>query len=368
MLVATITLLILSCVSLNNCLSTATTYTSLEESIAYCVLNIGNRFFRKDIAVTLQTGRLREFRTDGGETNHVNDDTLLRILTRAANFPLIILGHIDDLKSKNNILKPGSAILTIHKNNNDEQFREVRYHFTRFYIEAWNPACRLVIISESVPYDKFSREAWALKLLIIALDFLKISQAIVLIPKEESLEPDINVYTWLPDLQDDLCKGLPNHVTLLDRWVSANRSFLRNVDLFPSKQYKDMKGCTLNIGIRALKPYSMIYISNDYNYFYDGPAANIIMSLATDLNFTLSYEMTKGHFDMNDSPRSGRPSDFDVDQWSSAPAEMGKGIGFSATWGSTPLLWSSAWLLNANFPNRLIGGGEPLPGYLGQPT
>jgi len=113
----------------------------------------------------------------------------------------------------------------------------------------------------------------------------------------------LGVYTWFPYLSSDRCTEVKD-IILQDSWViSAQGHFTKNIDLFPRKINKSLKGCPLKAVIRhgnnyvTTKYFYHTYANGSVKRDIGGLEIELLLIILQQMNMTYVYVPTPEGFE-----------------------------------------------------------------------
>ncbi|PSN36288.1 Ionotropic receptor 552 [Blattella germanica] len=274
---------------------------SLEIILADCLLNIAETYFNPDMPVLIQLATDRSlasvnmfFRTTGELT--------LKLLVQTFKYTIINFGIIyTDIVKLYYRLKPGSVLLILpNLRILIKIILTIRELLERMRQIFGDSALRFVIVITNVIKSKEIKKQTVFSVLQAVWFYQKVSSVIVLMPViVKSSENEkifvIDVYSWLPERQfnEESAECLTNLTVVehFDRWISNEKKFLKNTNLFPKKQLKSMNNCTLNVGSTIFPPFGgfpILVMKHPNPELVNGLYTGIIKVLGqlTKVNFT----------------------------------------------------------------------------------
>ncbi|PSN42451.1 Ionotropic receptor 559 [Blattella germanica] len=243
-------------VSMTMCFLVQNDVQILESQLAECMASLAERHFAQEKLVFLQFPELWVCRHY--DLNYV--DSLLQVLVNKMSREMMILGCVEDEQEVENF-KSGVLIIVVKEFNQMEIYRQFAkvsvQHAVNTYILY---ELRIVIISTLVPETLEQQQEISLSLISGAWVYWIKTEIIVLTPEvgwssSKNKTPAIDIYGWNPTEQEDPCFREINQASFLDRWISAEKGFLRNEGLFTYKGFEYDRTCTIDIKLYRLYPY-----------------------------------------------------------------------------------------------------------------
>ncbi|PSN43088.1 Ionotropic receptor 561 [Blattella germanica] len=247
-------------VSTTICFSLENDVQILESQVADCLASIARRYFPQEALILVQTP---ENECEYTDVNYV--DSFLQVLVKEMNYQMMILGCA---QYKLNTTKLKSAVLVLVMEERDDVETYLRdcfvsYAMVRIFTRYELYVLRVVIVSTIVPNSIQQQEEIALTLLKEAWFFLANLEIILLMPEvgwstSTNKTPDVDIYSWNPVEQSEPCFRELDRVSCIDRWISVDKEFERNEDLYPYKGFVNDLTCTLHVQPKIIPPYFII--------------------------------------------------------------------------------------------------------------
>ncbi|PSN56488.1 Ionotropic receptor 480 [Blattella germanica] len=267
----------------------------VEESLSKCVAEIANEYFNKDLATALFIP-YREYESRSYiSTNDSHVDFLVQSLHQRIDHPLVMLDYHNSPQSLHQKVKLGSYIIIL--SGEVSWYLHIAYEVF-FKIDKvagqMSHSGRLLIATTSYPkgeknyiISSLLRQTWLV---------LQISEAIVLIPKIGSTNPDvIEVYKWFPEKQYDPCLLFLNRFVLFYIWIMKRDEFFKGKKLYQNDLITDMRGCILNISFNELVP--LVILVDDM--YVAGPVIDQIRIIGHFLNLRFNFYKADRSSDRN---------------------------------------------------------------------
>jgi len=232
----------------------------ISTSIGQCLIDICNRYFTENLPVAIQLPIIKFCGEPETYYSH-NDDTLFIVFNEESNYQQVILNcYVPQDLTPNFFNKPKLAFVILP----DLKLKYMKIHIHLSLIEIKNSLGNLgvpaVIISSHVFTSKKEQIHTVLGLLNKAWRNASTEDIIILVPevrkspRTSNKNFSIEIYSWLPERQRDTCLTDLNEVTLLDTWISSERRFRKNSDLFPKKNMI-RRNCNITVGLYQAPPH-----------------------------------------------------------------------------------------------------------------
>ncbi|PSN44925.1 Ionotropic receptor 554, partial [Blattella germanica] len=292
--------IIMTIFSSNHCSIIIDNINPLDMQLAYCVLNISRTYFPKDkpVIIQLPTGTF----SASGRYAPEPSEVLMKLFVSSFKLQVINCGVLDDEMLPNKYtLKPPSAVLILTDKSLENMFALLGTFFFRISLHFGLYPIRVVIITTFEVASKWEQFDIAHALVNEAWVRFKIYNVVVLVQEprkyfdEENL-PAVDIFTWFPKLQNNnkfgMCLNHLSVVTHLDIWVSKDKGFLLNENLFPLKQLKDMNQCPTAVEMNFLPPLGIFLnkiMKTENSKVMNGVYVGIltVLSELTQVNFAL---------------------------------------------------------------------------------
>lgn len=237
----------------------------MEELVSNVILDISQRFLKKDLPVAVLTPNMWA-KYQKNLYNHdvmlnMFGDVLLERIHNSHHRSVLTYGVIPNL---GNVLefnddyisppdKQGSVVLLLNNGALDTQVKLLYSMLYRLQTDSWNPRARYIIVSltRSSPDEQENAVYYVAKMMKRYL----ISDFVFLVPEylEDVAMPYFHAFTWLPS-DERICVDI-GIVRQLDVWVPSENTFHFNNDLFPSKDIKNFKKCPMKYCVEIRPPY-----------------------------------------------------------------------------------------------------------------
>ncbi|PSN36289.1 Ionotropic receptor 553 [Blattella germanica] len=237
----------------------------LDKQVADCLLQIAESHFHPDMPVFIQLATDKTLASKNYFFN-TSGENALKSFVQSFKYTIINFGIIySDMAKEYVNLKPGSVLLILpNLRLLDQILFTVKQYLTRIRQTFGNRNIRIAVVITNVITSKENKERLALSVLNTVWFYQKMSDVIVLIPAavkspENEKMSVIDIYSWLPETQFNekgtVCLIEITDVQQFDRWISNEKRFLKNTNLFPKKQPRKMNNCYLDVETTIYPPF-----------------------------------------------------------------------------------------------------------------
>ncbi|PSN57160.1 Ionotropic receptor 566 [Blattella germanica] len=251
----------------------------LESHVDTAILNIANRFFHEDKVTVVQLLSPQDCFINPKLDSRVGTTMLQKLSSE-----IIIFGCFIGARNVNYIVKGSSLVLIMPFDRSDSVINAL---LARIRILVGIVDIRLLIVLEKSPVSM--KEKVVLELLNDSW-MNKIVNAIVMLPGEDNFE----LYGWHFEKQQDPCRRMLTDVELFDVWITADKIFRNNTNLFGKKVVSTLEGCSLRFSLYNYPPFLYFY-HEDNNSQPIATGLSIYVLFVLKKILKLDFELSEDH-------------------------------------------------------------------------
>ncbi|PSN35214.1 Ionotropic receptor 399 [Blattella germanica] len=256
------------------------TDSSLQQTLAGCILNISKTYFDTDLPIAVQTPEMwyprhRFANTDG--------ERPLQLLSSQSHIPQLTLGDVgEESYTWRNAMKPGSHIFIIPHVSPREMNEVASSMIRRTLRDSRNPNARVAFLFMR-PFANAAQRNDMMHHLLTTCLFSRLLKVKLIVPRQSASSHSLDVYTFVPNEQRDICSMRINVVWKIDVWIGHESKFLYGEDLFPSQTELNLRKCQLRLYTSHLVPFSSWFSGR-----FLGPGIETLALFCEIVNCTLS--------------------------------------------------------------------------------
>ncbi|KAJ9590872.1 hypothetical protein L9F63_016093 [Diploptera punctata] len=256
--------------------------------LTHCILDIARDNFNKDMPIAIQTpGSWSKAPTSIFPSQKTYTESIFFTWFNLRNtIPYKILGHMENFKNKSeNGPKSGSHILLVPNREISTLLATLKVMIQRMKYNYRNVRAKTLIVL--LDPAKSQRDVLRLSYAVLQTAFNEgqLENAIVIIPlvtldkRSRKYMMSVLAVGWLPQEQENICSGIINNPKIAEVWTSEGDKYQYR-ELFPNKQIKNMKQCSVRVHATEFQPYVVPFEGGIGGFF-----PNIIHVASEVLNF-----------------------------------------------------------------------------------
>ena len=261
--------------------------TSLQH-LSELIVNITSDYFNPRLPLSIQTPSAWNCSSSEDLSYHFEID-FFEMLNKECVIPYIVLSNTEYLEEVGfNKMKSGSHILLL----SISQVNLLVDMLIRIRHDARNPTARtLIAVLEPLEMTRKTVELPG-RILTSAWIYAGLTDALVIMQIRES-QDEVNfcLVTWQPEDQENICSMKLNHLKAID-FGKSEYSHL-NVNLYPSKELRNMNNCDLIVRLHDVYP-----IASSIGGKVSGSLPLFIDAVAGLTNFNTLYKDESVNFDI----------------------------------------------------------------------
>ena len=233
--------------------------------VAHCLLDILSTYFPEDAPIAIQLPNM--VYCNAKKWISQNEDDFLATFGNGTVHQQVDFGcYLDGIsQTESYLIKPAVAVILLPNVSLKLQVYHLDASITQINILFGNYGVPIIVVSTHLFSDRTDQISAVLELLNTAWKLLFLDDIIMLYPEiteTSKSEPriSIDVFSWLPEKQHDVCLHDLNKVSLIDTWITSERRFLKKSNLFLKKNTFS-KNCKLDVGLYQNPPY--VFINTD---------------------------------------------------------------------------------------------------------
>jgi hypothetical protein len=192
--------------------------------------------------------------------------------------------------------KHGSYVITVWFQDDDEEgvLRDVRKQIQKLQsLPSWNPRARFAIVMTGQDIQNNQQEL--IKVMLKELSDRQVLSTIVLLKLSKRFSgsytnhlSDLHVFSWFPFIPPSGYCGALNRIIATDAWMSNNRKFIFNKDLFASSIPKNLGLCPLKVSTFHFPPFVMYPDESDVTLLsMGGVEMEMLRHISEAMNFSV---------------------------------------------------------------------------------
>ena len=233
--------------------------------VAHCLLDILGTYFPEDAPIAIQLPNMH-YCDDKKWVSQNEDDFLANFVNGTVHQQVVFGCYFDGIsQTESFLIKPAVAIIQLPNLSLDFQVYHLDKSVSQINLILGNDGVPIIVVSTHLSLNRTGRNSTVLALLNTGWKRRFADDIILLYPTiTETRTPErrisIDVFSWLPDEQRDICLHDLNTASLMDTWITSERKFTKKSNLFPKKNTFS-RNCKFNVGLYQNPPY--VYINLD---------------------------------------------------------------------------------------------------------